>query len=263
MARGLDLRAIAITDHDTLAGIAEGVDAARGSELAVIPGVEVSVDHGGLELHLLGYWVDDDPHSSLAELLAQSRDWRLDRARAILDRLARLGIEVSWERLCQIAGEGAIGRPHVGQALVELGIVESIRQAFGEYLAEGCPAWVSRKKLYPDQAISAMIAAGGVPVLAHPWGLMNLLPDLVAQGLAGIEAYYAGYGPERVALLERYARQHDLLLTGGSDFHGLARKPDSPLGGVYVPDTCLRDLMAYAGRQGIGTAVSAELDDRR
>jgi len=246
MAQGLDLRAIAVSDHDTMEGIDEAL-AAAGSQLLVVPAVELSVDHDGLELHLLGYHVDHSPGSVLSDLLAKSRAWRLERAQAIVQRLSSRGIEIDWQRLQAIAGEGAIGRPHIAQALIECGVVDSVREAFNRYLVEGRPAYVSRQKLAPQQAISAILAAGGVPVLAHPWGLTNLLDDLVAMGLQGLEVYYTGYGPERVRLLRRYAHEYRLVETGGSDFHGLDVNPNNVLGGVDVPLACLDALRARAG----------------
>ena len=249
MAQRLDLRAIAVSDHDTMEGIDEALLAAADSDLLVVPAVELSVDHGGLELHLLGYYVDHSPGSALGDLLAKSRVWRLERAQAIVDRLASRGIEIDWRRLQAIAGEGAIGRPHIAQALIERGVVASVREAFDRYLVEGRPAYVPRQKLAPQQAISAVLVAGGVPVLAHPWGLMNLLDELVPMGLEGLEVYYTGYGPEKERLLGRYASEYRLLETGGSDFHGRDVNPNNVLGGVDVPLACLEALRARAGQR--------------
>jgi len=242
MAQGLDLGAIAISDHDTMEGVDEAVQAGVGSQPLVVPAVELSVDHDGLELHLLGYYVDYGPESALRDLLSVSRRWRLERARAIVGRLAARGIDIEWRRLQAIAGEGAIGRPHVAQALIERGVVGSVREAFDRYLVEGRSAYVPRQKLAPQEAIAAVLAAGGVPVLAHPWGLVSLLAELVAMGLEGLEVYYTGYGPERVRLLRRYAREYQLVETGGSDFHGLDVNPKNVLGGVDVPAACLEVL---------------------
>jgi len=247
MAQGLDLRAIAISDHDTMEGVDDALVAAAGSDLLVLPAVELSVDHGGLELHLLGYYVGHGPDSALSALLAKSRVWRLERAQAIVERLSSRGIEIDWQRLQAIAGEGSIGRPHIAQALIERGVVASVREAFDRYLVEGRPAYVPRQKLVTQQAISAVLAAGGVPVLAHPWGLTNLLDELVPMGLEGLEVYYTGYGPERVRLLRRYAREYRLVETGGSDFHGRNVNPNNVLGGVDVPMACLDALRARAG----------------
>lgn len=243
MAESMGLRAIAITDHDAVGGIAEATRAARGLALEVLPGVEISADAGGLEIHILGYLIEY-ASGPLLDLLAECSEWRLGRTEAVLAKLRALGASVSWQRVQMLADKGTIGRPHIARAMVEAGHVRSVQQAFAQYLGQGCPAFVERPKPTPAEAIHAIGQAGGVAVLAHPWGLASLLPALVAEGLAGLEVYYAGYGPQRIALLQEYARSYHLVCTGGSDYHGLRILPDNPLGGSCTPASCVEELKA-------------------
>ena len=243
MALGLHLRVIAIADHDSTDGVAEAQESARDTSLEVVPAVEINVDYGRLELHILGYYLDPTS-AELQVALAQLRAGRQDRARQMVERLAHLGLPLSWERVAAIAGEGtAIGRPHVAQALLECGYVGSIQEAFTSYIGHGGPAYVERFKLSPAEAISLVRRARGVPVLAHPLTLMDVVPQLVRQGLAGIEVYYTGYTDEERALLLAVATKYGLLVTGGSDFHGYEIAPNNILGGVRVPRACLTTLL--------------------
>ncbi|MER3448884.1 MAG: PHP domain-containing protein [Chloroflexota bacterium] len=238
LAVGRGLKVIAITDHDTTDGVRPAqAAAAKSADLRVIPGVELSVDIAEAEVHLLGYWVDLE-NREFQRLLAWSRDGRVNRARQILDRLAELGMPVDWERVRELAGGGAIGRPHIAQAMVEKGYVADIRQAFELYLGRGRPAYVERERLSPEQGIRSVLAVGGLPVLAHPAeiaGLEELLPGWVAAGLAGIEVYYAGYTPDVVARLLGLADRYGLVPTGGSDYHGFGTPDEALPGTVDVP----------------------------
>ncbi len=241
MAHAKGLRVISISDHDTVDGIAEAQQAALGTGVEVIPGVEVSTDVDVLEIHILGYFVDYADEEFVSEL-ARFRASRLERARTMLSKLRDLGVPVSWERVKEIAGDGVVGRPHVARAMLEAGHVGSSQEAFDLYLGRGKPAYVPRLKMTPAGAMHLIRKAGGLPVLAHPWGVTAILSDLVREGLVGLEAYYTGYSAEMSDHLCRLARQYDLVCTGGSDFHGLDLLPDNRLGQVYVPDECVEAL---------------------
>jgi predicted metal-dependent phosphoesterase TrpH len=214
------LRYIALTDHDTTGGVQEALDAAQGTALTVIPGVELSTQQeGSFELHILGYYLDHhDP--SLQESLARLRRSRIERAQAILDLLSAQGYPLSWERIAALADEGTLGRPHIAQAMVEAEYVDSIEAAFRDYLRRGSTAYVPRAKLLPEEAIDLILGAGGVPVLAHPTHVVEHIPALVRAGLLGLEAYYNDYPDPEVAFLVRLAEKHGLLVTGGTDYHG-------------------------------------------
>ncbi|MHB1296460.1 MAG: PHP domain-containing protein [Anaerolineae bacterium] len=243
LAKGL--RAIALTDHDTVDGVADAVAAAEGTRLTVVPGVEISSDMGGYEIHLLGYLVDY-ADGDFRDALVEFRRARFERAIEMVDKLRKLGVTLSWERVQELSDGGAIGRPHLAQALVEAGYVHSTQEAFDRYLGRGRPAFVARQKVSPGQALELIRQAKGVPVLAHPWGATVFVSGLVSDGLAGLEVYYTGYAPEQVAQLQRLAQRHGLVCTGGSDFHGAAILPDNRLGGVAVPRGCLAALRARA-----------------
>ncbi len=245
LARDRGLRTIAITDHDSMEGVAEAL-AAAGHGLEVIPGVEINTDIPHAEVHILGYYVDYR-HAELQDVLQRLRDFRRDRARRMVEKLARLGMPVDWQRVAALAGEGAVGRPHVAQALVERGYVADVSQAFDRYIGREGPAYVERHKLTPVEATRLIVRAGGLPVLAHPSGLANLttlLDELTAAGLVGLEAYYTGYLPEETQGLLLLAQKYGLVATGGSDFHGGSILPHADLGAVFVPVEAVAALRA-------------------
>jgi predicted metal-dependent phosphoesterase TrpH len=245
------VRVIALTDHDSVGGIDEAQAAAadRGGTPEVIPGVEINTDVPQGEAHVLGYFLDHrDP--TLLERLAERRAARLDRGRAIVDKLRALGLDVSWERVQEIAGAatgGAVGRPHVAQALKEKGYVVSTQDAFDKYLGRDGPAYVPYARFDPEEAVRVVAAAGGIPVLAHPTTLPDYrerLPGLVAAGLQGLECYYGSYTREDVHELVLVARRFGLVPTGGSDFHGESSSFTAPLGGTPVPLSVVDELKA-------------------
>lgn len=247
-ARGLNV--LGITDHDTTEGIALARAAAAKAGLQLVAGVEVSTHHTAGELHVLGYDIDL-ADAKLEALLARSRGSRVERAKRMLRRLADLGMPIAWETVCVLAGDGTVGRPHIAEALRQAGHVGSIQEAFERYLGAGCPAYVAREKVGPCEAIAAIHHAGGVAVLAHPMGHLSVVPELVACGLDGLEAYYTGYVPEVTATIVEIACKHGLFCTGGSDFHGEAIIPANVLGGVDVPAECYDDLVKAQTRAAV------------
>ncbi len=241
MAGRLGVHALAITDHDTVAGLEEGMRAA-GPEVRVIPGVEISAEQDGVQVHLLGYHID---HRApvLVEGLERFSAARLERACSILDRLDDLGIALPREQLCGAGQDGSIGRPHIARLLMEQGYVSSVEEAFGRYLNYGQKAYVPRPKVSPVGAMEMIHQAGGLAVLAHPWSVTFMLGPLVAEGLDGLEVFYRDYDVCQQRRLARLAAEHRLLCTGGSDYHG----PDPhgiQLGCAPVPQDCLLDLDA-------------------
>ena len=245
LARERGLQTIAITDHDSVEGVAEAL-AAAGHGLEVIAGVEINTDIPQSEVHILGYYVDYR-HAELRDVLQRLRDFRRDRARRMVEKLNRLGMPLDWQRVAALAGDGAVGRPHVAQALVERGYVADVSQAFDLYIGREGPAYVERYKLTPTEATRLIVRAGGLPVLAHPSGLANLtllLDELTAAGLVGLEAYYTGYLPEETQSLLALAQKYGLVATGGSDFHGGSILPHADLGSVFVPMAAVAALQA-------------------
>jgi len=251
-AARLALKVIAVTDHDSTEGVAAALAAGKLHGVEVIPGVEINTDVPGTEVHVLGYFLDyTDPE--LCRELARLRDGRVGRAKRMAEKLAEMGAPVRLERILEIAGEGAVGRPHVAQALVEAGYAATFEQAFEKYIGRNSPAYVERMKFTPVEACALIRRVGGLPVLAHPvffdrygaikspFDLDAMLPELIAAGLAGLEVYYPRYDAITIEYLMAVARRYRLLHTGGTDFHGIrANEPD--LGGVYVPMKVVRKL---------------------
>jgi predicted metal-dependent phosphoesterase TrpH len=245
-----ELRAIALTDHDTTDGIDEALGAAQQTGLMVIPGVEISTNvSGDLELHILGYHIDHR-HAPLQKRLQELRESRLVRAREILRLLAKAGLPLSWEQVLAVAGHGSIGRPHIAQAMVEAQYVNSVENAFRLYLGRGGPAYVERYKLAPEDAIALVRQARGVPVLAHPSQVTEYIPSLVRVGLAGLEVYYNGYEDAEKQSLAKLASKNGLIATGGSDFHGPGITSAAELGQVDVPWSAVERLQAQSHASG-------------
>ncbi len=224
---------IALTDHDTVAGIPEALHA--GSELAVevIPGVELSVHEPGEEMHILGYFIqwENTTFQGTLDLLATRRR---DRLVEILRRLDRLGVPLSQAAVREIAGPGTVGRLHVARALVARRAVGNVQEAFDRFLAQGRPAYVERTGFNAAEAITAIRDAAGIAVLAHPdHSALDRLTSLVHAGLQGIEVFHPSHRPEDVIFLTRLASEHGLLITGGSDCHGLG-KGDLRLGQITL-----------------------------
>jgi hypothetical protein len=244
-AASIGVQVLAITDHDTTAGVRAAHAAGRRHGVTVVPGVEISTIAGREEIHILGYFVDVD-NQELQSLLVETREVRRERAQKMLARLDDLGLPVAWEQVMSKAADGqSVGRTHVALALLEAGHVGSCEEAFALWIGRDCPAYVERYKLAPEQAIELVRSTGGIAVLAHPYiysrygrckaalDLKHWLPRLRAAGLMGIETFYPHY-PHRISRrLLALATTYDLLVTGGSDFHGTAI--DNGLGSVDVP----------------------------
>lgn len=241
-----DLDVIALTDHDSIAGIDAAMDAARATNLEVIPGVELSSDVEFAEVHMLGYFVDWRDADFLA-MLAKFRDGRIGRAEKMVKKLNALGAPITFARVQEIAGDGSIGRPHVAQALVESGFVATINEAFAKYLARNAPAYVERFKITPEDSVALILRAGGVPVLAHPRDVSHYVAPLVKAGLVGLEVHYGMYDDALVSKHAHLAKQYGLIATGGSDFHGLEKMGHmGKLGQVFVPPEVVETLRERA-----------------
>lgn len=258
LAKKRGLSAVGVTDHDTLGGWDEAV--AAGAELGVeiVPGVELSTAYPGGRFHILGYYIARE--SRLGDELRELQRERANRNDIIIENLTRLGVPVTWEAVRSYAGpDGVIGRPHFARALMDAGHVSSTQEAFDRFLADGAPAYATKKVLTPAQAIALIHEAGGVAIWAHPTRSKDVshthlearLRDLLEAGLDGLETYYAAYTPEEQAWCEQMARKYGILGTGGSDFHGVS-KPDIHLGrvrdGVGVPVGVLDALKAKRHR---------------
>ena len=252
----LGLEVIALADHDSVDGIGPALKAARKfPRLRVIPAVEVSTDVPDGEVHVLGYFIDYTSHE-LAEELARFRNSRKRRAQKMVAKLAELGVHIDWRRVQEIAGDGSMARPHVAQAMLEKGYITSIREAFDKYIARDGPAYVEREKLTSVEAVALIVRTNGLPVMAHPFTVPDpeaLISEMEAAGLVGIEAYYNGYTADEISRLVSLADRHGLIVTGGSDYHGLGEINEMMMGGVDVPMESAERFIALAGRRALKT----------
>ncbi|MBB6051894.1 PHP domain-containing protein [Armatimonas rosea] len=241
---------LAVTDHDTTAGVAEAQAAALGYGMQFLAGVELSAEGAPGKCHLLGLGIDPH-HAPLVTTLATLSENRRQRNLKIIARLNALGVAITLEEVIALAPRGAnIGRPHIAAVLLAKGVVTDLREAFTRYLADDAAAYVEKATLSPAEAIALVHEAGGLCFLAHP-GLLKLAAHethesrvraLAALGLDGIEAYYSSYSPADEARFLRLAEKYQLLVTGGSDFHG-DNKPDVPLGIVRDGKPLARTLL--------------------
>jgi len=242
------VRVLAITDHDTTDGLAEALDeAARYPPLTVVPGIEINCDVEGGEIHILGYLLDYAAEW-FQEFCRAQRAERAARVYRIAARLAELRMPIEPREVFDLVKEGAAGRPHIAQVMVNRGYVKSAREAFDKYLHAGGPAHVPRKKLEPGEAVAIVRKARGVPVLAHPGlaGKDELIPGLVRAGLMGIECYYAEHTAAQTAAYVQMCKDLGLLATGGSDFHGPHLGRTNALGSPHVPLAVYEALLAKA-----------------
>lgn len=249
----LGLSCIALTDHDTTAGLLDAIEAGARRGVLVIPGIEFSADVARGELHILGYGIDPQ-HQELQERIRELRNTRMHRGVRILERLSTLGIELPPEILERDNPDDSLGRPHIARALVAAGVVESVAEGFDRYLAAGRPAFEPKQMIGPEEAIDLIHGAGGLAVMAHPFsagGYAVLVERLRDSGLDGLECYYGEYSPEQREHLASLAREHSLLASGGSDFHGPGFREGRDLGSVSIPEsvvTAFLDALGLAAR---------------
>jgi len=259
-----DLGAIAITDHDTIDGAKQALQAGIPKTLQFLTGVEMSaapppsLSHSG-SFHILGYGIDLDD-VALNHALQVLQEARENRNPAIIARLNQMGFDMTIDQVVAAVGEGQIGRPHIARVMLQRGYVTSIDDAFDRYLAHGRPAYVDKPRISCQRAVDIIRGAGGIAVLAHPF-LLNLsdpadmeklVVELKRMGFEGIEVYYPEHPPAATALYEELARKHDLLMTGGTDFHGKL-KPEIQMGSgtghFFVPFALFEQLCAELARR--------------
>lgn len=241
------LSAIAIADHDTVKGVMPAIEAARGSDLTVIPACEISTEYEKTEVHILGYFIELD-NEELAAKFRYVREARRLRGDEIVGKLRALGVDITVEDVLAHSGGVSLGRPHVAQALVTKGYVSGPQEAFDRFLGRGKPAHVPRYKLSPFEAVAAVKAARGCAVLAHP-GLGvsdSTIHALIDAGVEGLEAYHHHHSAANTARVLAIAQEHGLLVTGGTDSHGPGGSYPVEVGGIEVPDSCAEGLIAWA-----------------
>ena len=246
LARGL--AAIALTDHDSVDGMDEARARAEGTGLEVIAGCELSATDGSTDVHLLGYFVDDHDAEFRAALVS-FREQRLLRAHAILERLEELGLPILWHDVLERAQGGAIGRPHIAEAMVRAGYVDSIDEAFRRFLGNHGPAHIAKRNLTPRAAIELVRHAGGVPVIAHPGTMQrdSLIPEVVPFGLGGVEVIHPRHDEAARRRYRALCDRYGLVATGGSDCHG-SRSGVTRIGDGDVPASTVDALRAEASQ---------------
>jgi len=256
-AAELGLEVIALTDHDTVDGIIPALKAtAAFPQLRLIPGVEISTDLPDGEAHVLGYFIDFTSRE-LGAALERFRSSRQGRARGMITRLANLSIDIDWQRVQEIAGDGSIGRPHIARAMLEKGYVDTFEEAFDKYIGHGGPAYVEREKMTPEEAVQLIARSQGLPVLAHPFTIKEpeaMVISLKEVGLVGIEAYYKDYSAGEIETLVKMAERYGLIATGGTDYHGIGDSSEVILGGVEVPLEAVEQLIAQANKHTLKLA---------
>jgi len=237
-AKGTGLAAVCIADHDSIGAIEDALWASQKYGVEVIPSIELSSQIGDKELHILGYFVDWRAKWFRDKLVKLQED-RRQRVKMMIDRLAGLGVKIPYNLVISIDG-GVIGRPHIALAMMDRGHVKTFQEAFDKYLGHGKPAYVGKYPLTPVEALDIIRRAGGVPVLAHPLYARadDMLPELVDQGLRGIEVYHTKHDASTTRHYKQLAKKHGLLITGGSDSHGR----EVPVGGVKVPYSFIENL---------------------
>ncbi|WP_296863765.1 PHP domain-containing protein [Thermosyntropha sp.] len=228
-AINIGLEGIAITDHDTVDGLAsaEKYNMENKNDLWFITGIELNTEYEEDEVHILGYFIDYN-NESLVKRLVEIRQERFERARKMVDKLRNMGFNISFERVKRLAQGDLIGRPHIAQALAEVGYVFSIKEAFDKYIGKGRPGYIPRYKFEPEEAIALINGAGGIAVLAHP-GLIKdqkKIMDIIAMGVEGLEVYYPEHSENQIASYLNLCKLKGLLITGGSDFHGTGSGED-------------------------------------
>lgn len=270
MASEESLSVISITDHDTLDGIPEGDITAKKLEIEFIPGIELSVDleEKGLTAHLLGYFPGVDiplllsGSHSLGKAVSYVQGGRSRRNPRILEKLADKGIYIEMETVQLIAGGDVVGRPHIAEAMENAGYVGSLKEAFNRFLAKGKPAYVERDRLSVVRAIEIIVESGGLPVMAHPGYiemnsemLRSLFERMKGYGLVGIEVYYPSHTSSIMKMLKSFAREFELVVTGGTDYHGRSNETPAPGGseeGFHIEQEDVKDFItlcrSYSGR---------------
>ncbi len=253
-AANLDFDVVAITDHDTVAGVPEALQTGHDIGIQVVPGVEITAQFHHNELHMLAYFPSDDEEGEgwrSPELLDHLRDYsdqREKRAQQIVRRLNTLGVAVTMEDVHGQANAneaGSLGRPHIAAALVAKNYVSSMDQAFSEYLKKGRPAWVDKKRADARDVIAIVHRAGGIVSLAHP-GLLRdsgIPSGLCSEGIDGVEVYHSRHTSEQSNRFRKWAEEHDLIVTGGSDCHGML-KGEPLLGRIELRDKDLDRFLA-------------------
>ncbi|NLW91293.1 MAG: PHP domain-containing protein [Syntrophomonadaceae bacterium] len=246
LAIEIGLTGIAITDHDTMNGLVSAAEYLKSKQLSLdfIPGIEINTDVEAGEVHILGYYVNADDQR-LRSRLEEIKSCRWERAVGMIEKLVGLGLPITVEEVEKQAKGDLIGRPHIAMALKDRCYVESIKEAFDKYIGQGRPAYVPRYKFPPEEAITLIHQAGGTAVLAHPGLIRNerTISEIIDLGIDGIEAIYPEHDLKQVIYYKNIADRDNLIITGGSDFHGIdSMESHSALGSCGIDDIIFKSI---------------------
>ncbi len=246
------LSVISVVDHDTVLGLGVAKEACLREGIELVPGIELTAEFEGLEIHILGYFIDYE-NPLLLERLGFLKKNRIERIHRITDKLKTLGKNLEPQDVFALAEKGTVGRLHVAQAMMKKGLVKSTWEAFQLYIGDKCPAYVLGFRFSPQETIELIRKVGGIPVLAHPYSLGkdDLITKFVDCGLMGLEVYYTEHSAAMTKKYLEIARKYNLLITGGSDCHGLA-KPEVKIGSIKIPYSLVESLKAASTKLGIG-----------
>ncbi len=244
--REKNLAAFSITDHDTLEGYRHTKKLLTKDDPELIPGVELSAEIEGEDMHLLGYLFDPED-KTLNESLAGFQEIRRRRGRIMVEKLNQMGLSISFEAVELVAKGAVVGRPHVADAMLKEGLISNFEEAFRKYIGNGCPAYVPKSRMTPAQAIDLIHGAGGVAVLAHAFiaGMNRHIDSLAGMGLDGLEVYHYSFKKYQIKQLKTLARRHGLQQTGGSDYHG-RQDHEGEIGSLSIPVEILNRLKQHA-----------------
>lgn len=248
LQKGLEV--LALTDHDTLGGIPEAIEAAQGTSLKIITGIEVGIENGLRDVHVLGYGIDPN-HQALNAKLEEMREFRLHRMEKMVDKLNAIGIGISKERVREIAGGAVIARPHIAKAMIEIGVVTDYNDAFNKYIGNDSPYYVKRLVLTPVEGIRLIHEAGGIAVVAHPCRYLDplgVVNEFIRHGVDGVEIYYPDNSYKLRDDLFKLATKHNLVVTGGSDFHRPDPNGNLSIGCEDIPMSVVEGLEARLGQ---------------
>ncbi len=242
IAKERGLGAVGIVDHDAVGGIEPAIRKGKEVGIEVLPAVELSCLVGDSDIHIIGYYVDYK-NKKLISILTDIQNKRLERAKKMVEKLANQGAEVEIERVLELAGNGAVGRPHIAQALLEEGHITCYDEAFWKYIGYHCPAYVPKEKFSPKEAIKLIRDFHGIPILAHPLSYNNrtIINFIIDQGIKGLELWRPDHNDNDLRYLTNLVKTHHLLTTGGTDCHG-GRKGKILIGEIKIPYQYVEEL---------------------
>ena len=247
-AKEAGLSCVAICDHDSVSAIAPAIEEAKKHSIEVIPGVELTVEMHGRELHMLGYFISWQ-EKWFMDIMEDIQRQRVVRMQKMIDNLKDAGIAITMDNVRSLAGKGSMSRLHLARAMLRARAIPSLGVAFSKYIGDGKPCYEKDIGFSPDEAVKVISKAGGVSVLAHPYtmGMDNFLPELIECGLRGLEAYHSDHPPRAIEKYKEIAEKHNLLITGGSDCHGMA-KERVLMGRVMLPYEYVEKLREAANK---------------